>query len=170
MTRTAILGVGSPFGDDRAGWLVIDALKAELDERGHAPAGLTLAALDRPGAALLEQLRGADRAVLIDAARGAGSPGTVARLDAAQLEANPTLSSHGFGVAEVLALGAALNALPPALTVLAIAIDGDCRGADVSDAVRGAATRLARELRRWVEGDVSCDRTFREARAARSGE
>jgi hydrogenase maturation protease len=157
MKRTAILGIGSPFGNDRAGWLVIDALQASLDARGQVPSGLTLAALDRPGTALLEHLRGADRAVLIDAARGAGAPGTVVQLDAAQLEANPTLSSHGFGVAEALALGAALKALPPELTVLAIVIDGSSRSVDVSDTVRSAATRLACELQRWIQADVACD-------------
>lgn len=166
MTRTVILGIGSPFGDDRAGWLVIDALQAELGERERACFGLTLVALDRPGAALLEHLRGAKRAVLIDAARGAGAPGTVLRLDAAQLETDPTLSSHGFGVAEALALGAALKALPPELTVLAIATDGNPRSADVSDTVRGAASRLARELQRWVQDDVACDRALRQAFAA----
>ncbi len=166
MKRTAIVGVGSPFGDDRAGWLVIDALQARLDQRGQAPAGLTLVALDRPGAALLEHLRGADRAVLIDAARGTEAPGTVVRLGAAQLEANPTLSSHGFGVAEALALGSALQALPPELIVLAIATDGNSSSADVSDAVRGAANRLARELQRWLQGDVACDRALRHALAA----
>ena len=166
MTRTAILGVGSPFGDDRAGWLVIDALKAKLDEHERACAGLQLAALDRPGAALLEHLRGADRAVLIDAVRGAWAPGTVVRLDPARLDANRQVSSHGFGVAEAFALGAALNALPPELTVLAIAIDGNSRSVDVSEAVRGAATRLACELQRWVQDDVTCDRAFRHALAA----
>lgn len=163
MTRTVIVGVGSPFGDDRAGWLVIDALQAHLDQCGQAPAGLTLVALDRPGASLLDHLRGADRAVLIDAARGTEAPGTVARLDATQLESIPTLSSHGFGVAEALALGSALQALPPELIVLAIATDGNSRRADVSDAVRGAATRLARELLCCVQGDATCDRALRPA-------
>ena len=165
MTRTAIVGVGSPFGDDRAGWLVIDALQAELGGRERASFDLTLVALDRPGAALLEHLRGAQRAVLIDAARGTEAPGTVARLDATQLESIPTLSSHGFGVAEALALGSALQALPPELIVLAIATDGNSRSADVSDAVRGAANRLARELQRWIQGDVACDRALRPATA-----
>jgi hydrogenase maturation protease len=151
MTRTAILGIGSPFGGDRAGWLVIDALGAKLDEHERASAGLALVALDRPGAALLEHLRGVDRAVLIDAVRGAGAEGTVLRLDAAQLEANPRMSSHGFGVAEALALGAALKALPPELTVLAIATDGDVGSTDVSVALRSAVARLADDLLRWIQ-------------------
>ncbi len=45
MTRVRILGIGSPAGDDRAGWLVVDALR----ERGLAhAAGVELDKLDRP--------------------------------------------------------------------------------------------------------------------------
>ncbi|HTN49631.1 MAG TPA: hydrogenase maturation protease [Burkholderiaceae bacterium] len=160
MKRTAILGIGSPFGDDRAGWLVIDTLQASLDEHERASAGLTLAALDRPGAELLEHLRGADRAVLIDAVRDAGAPGAVVRLDPAQLEATVHVSSHGLGVAEALALGAALQALPPEFTVLGIATDGDPRRTDMSVAVQGAALHLARELQRWIRDGAACQREF----------
>jgi hydrogenase maturation protease len=155
--RTAIVGIGSHFGDDRAGWLVIDALEATLDRQVRAAAGVTLVALDRPGAMLLEHLRGVDRAVLVDSVRGGGAAGTLLRLDASQLQADRQVSSHGFGVAEALLLGAALNVLPPELTVLALATGPGTTGTNPSPQVRRGVARLARELRRWVKDGATRD-------------
>ncbi len=75
-----ILGIGSPAGDDQAGWLVVDALsELGLDARE----GVVLAKLDRPGANLVAKFESAEHVVLIDAmqsgelrpARLAGIPG-----------------------------------------------------------------------------------------------
>lgn len=153
MKRTAIVGVGSPFGDDRAGWLVIEALAAANDEPTRAAAGVTLVALDRPGTVLLEHLRDVDRAVVIDALRGGAAPGTILRLDAGQLQADGRISSHGVGVAEALSLGAMLRMLPPQLALFAIAVGPDAESAVVSVRVRRAARRLAHCLQRWLEND-----------------
>ncbi len=151
MTRTAILGIGSPFGDDRAGWLVIDALTA--DRAAGERTGLVLAALDRPGAALLDSLRNAERAVLIDAVDATGhgvAPGTLLALEPQQLSAVARLSSHGFGVAEALALATAIGALPAELTVVGITIAPGALEAEPSAPVRAAALRLADRLQTWL--------------------
>lgn len=148
--RTAIVGVGSPFGDDRAGWLVVDALSALLDEQARAAAGLLLAALDRPGAMLLEALGGVDRAVVVDAVVCGEAAGTVIEMDAAGLGKGARFSSHGFGVAEALALGAALGRLPRELRVVGIAVDAVSGSAEVSEAVRSGVERVAAELRGWA--------------------
>ena len=46
MSRIRILGIGSPSGDDQAGWLVVDAL-------AETGVGAELRKLDRPGATLV---------------------------------------------------------------------------------------------------------------------
>ena len=141
LRRTTILGVGSPYGDDRAGWLVIE----RLDAAGAQP-GVTTLALDRPGAALLEHLRDVDRAIVIDALRSGAAPGTIQRLDTADLYAQAQLSTHEIGVAQALALGARLGRLPSEVIVFGIEADPEATGAGVSAAVQRAAATLAAQL------------------------
>jgi len=58
---------------------------------------------------LLELFEGADRVVLVDAARGPGAPGTAEAvpLDAAQ--PLPIQSTHGLGLAEALGVASELD-------------------------------------------------------------
>lgn len=112
-----ILGIGSPFGDDKLGWEVITALRQSLQQSSliqRLPAHqISLATCDRPGSRLLELMQGADLVVLIDAVSSDAPVGTLLRLQGEQIEtADGLLSSHGFGVASALALAKALNALP----------------------------------------------------------
>jgi len=157
VTRTAILGIGSPHGDDRVGWLAIEALDETLPAAERAAAGVTTLALDRPGLALLAHLHGAQRAVLIDALAGDDEAGTVAVADAAQLRgAAGGLSTHDAGVAEALAMGEALGLLPPELTVVGIAVGSCLPGTASGAAASVAAGRVARRLARWLRegGDL----------------
>lgn len=97
-----ILGIGSPSGDDQAGWLVVDALRARGVEAGGR---IALAKLDRPGASLLARLEGADHVILVDALQSDGTPGEIHRwIDVDWSLAGADLSSHGFGVLAALAL------------------------------------------------------------------
>ena len=168
MKRTAIVGVGSPTGDDRAGWIALEALEAQFTAPERAAAGVTTAVLDRPGAALLEYLRDVERAVVVDALRG-GVPGSLVllRVDHLQRDAART-STHGIGVAEALALGAALKLLPPELVVIGITIDECSAAAEVSAPVRRAAPLLARHLAAWARaGAVAWPPRLEEAAFAR---
>ena len=116
---TLVLGIGSPFGADRLGWLALDALASAGLERSRP--GLRLLKLDRPGSRLLATLDGAEQALLIDALDGPGAPGALRRVDPAELGARGSgLSGHRFGVAEALALARALGALPPRLALFGI--------------------------------------------------
>lgn len=153
----AVVGIGSPAGDDRAGWLVAQALATRRGVR--VPAGVEVRMLDRPGPALLEAIAGVDVAVLVDAMRSGAVRGTVRRFDLAgalTLRSAP-VSSHGFGLAETLALGAALERLPPVLVVYAIEGGGFGPESPASAAVAGAArvcagciaAELERVMARW---------------------
>jgi len=114
-----IIGLGSPFGDDRVGWRVAEALAAIL-----SPAQARILSLDRPGPALLEELAGEAPVILIDAAATDDPAGTPYRLDdSAGASAAETVSSHGLGLAQTLQLGRALGLLPPQLDLYLISID-----------------------------------------------
>lgn len=140
MNRTRILGVGSPSGDDQAGWLTIDALAA----LHHA---FELHKLDRPGAGLIERFDGAARVIVIDAMHGGGAVGTIRRFARADWPAyTHGVSSHGFGVAEALALAGALGALPLELTLYGIEIARVAPDQPAGSAVHAAARTLAQRL------------------------
>ncbi len=139
-----ILGIGSPSGDDQAGWLVVDALRARgVEAGGH----VALAKLDRPGASLLARLEGADHVILVDALQSDGTPGEIHRwIDVDWSLAGADLSSHGFGVLAALALAQALGSLPQRVEVVGIEIASAEPGAPVSPSVRQAVAQLAERL------------------------
>jgi hydrogenase maturation protease len=110
-----VIGVGSPFGADRLGWLAVDHL-AKV-----GPADCEWFKLDRPGSRLLDYLKRPDRVVIIDAVVWGEQPGGIRRLSLSDLQRFQGLSSsHGFGLAETLALGAELDRLPQALQLFGI--------------------------------------------------
>lgn len=121
MSRICILGIGSPAEGDRIGWELAEALR-RFDWCGCFPQHeITIDVADRPGSRLLDLFAGADLAVVIDAMQSGAPPGTVCRIEPDQLQTAQGLhSTHGFGVAGALALGAALGRLPPRLVVYGI--------------------------------------------------
>lgn len=135
-----VIGVGSPFGDDTAGWRVIEHLQ------GRGLPGVELVRLDRPGAGLIPWLDGADHVVVIDALRSGTEAGTVSLLEPEALAGLPASpSSHGLGVAHALQLASAIGALPPRLDIYAIEL-GTVDGDGLSPAVERAALDLADRL------------------------
>ncbi len=67
-----VLGLGSPFGDDRLGWEAVARL---------AQAGVAGAVLVRDGVDLLLELEGHDEVIVIDASNPAGCPGRVRKIE-----------------------------------------------------------------------------------------
>ena len=143
---TRVIGVGSPFGDDRAGWEVAAALEATLRSAGVSSLRIEIHACDRPGAALVRLLAGVQHAVIIDAALSAGSrAGSIRWLGDHEIAARRAVSSHGFGLAEALALARALGDAPSRVSVLAIStthLDGEA----LSDPVRAAVPVAVQEI------------------------
>ena len=113
---TRVVGVGSPHGDDRIGWDLIEALTA-----AGPPAGVEAVCLRTP-LDLLEHLDGCETLVVVDACRGGGSPGTIVEVDRDLLatEGAAGSSSHGLGLREALALAEALGRLPPRVIVFGV--------------------------------------------------
>ncbi|MBI2779823.1 MAG: hydrogenase maturation protease [Gammaproteobacteria bacterium] len=123
MTPIRIIGIGSPFGDDRLGWEAVEAIRRSgLLE--YFPQGLvSVQSCDRPASGLLMLMEGAAHVILIDAMRSGAVPGKILRLQDEEIEMESALlSSHGFGVAESLALGGALGMLPARLVLYGVEV------------------------------------------------
>lgn len=147
--RGRILGIGSPYGDDCAGWLLARALRDGAS--GLSPARWDIHELDRPGLALLGWFEGAHHVVLLDAMVGGGEPGQLRELGIDRLGTLvKTWSSHGIGVAEAVQLAAAVGKLPGALRVFGLEINpsptGDTASAALLAVIPAAARRLVRLL------------------------
>ena len=148
MNGVRILGIGSPSGDDQAGWLVVDALLASGLLGGRE---VVVEKLDRPGANLIRLLENASRVILVDAMQGNDQVGQIRRFDQKDWPGYcHGLSSHGFGVLDALSLARELGSLPPRLDLYGIEIGsckpGDAPGAGVQDAARQLAQLIAAEL------------------------
>lgn len=137
--RIHIIGIGSPFGDDRLGWVAAKALRHGHDMHA-APAGLVeISILDRPGVLLPIHWRSADCVILLDAVRSGAAPGTWHGLEADQLTgADRGYSSHGFGLAAAVELARALGELPSRLLLRGIETDLSWKEFSLSPAVAAA--------------------------------
>ena len=154
MSRIRILGVGSPSGDDQAGWLVIDA----LSNSGLRTGGdLHIEKLDRPGVSLIPLLAQADWVILIDAMVSSALPKAPgeSRARAGQIrhfdkqswpDYHHGLSSHGLGVLESLSLARELGELPARMDVYGIEAERVQTGCPAGETVQASAQRLAAHI------------------------
>jgi hydrogenase maturation protease len=112
MGSTCVVGLGSPHGDDRFGWLVADHIAQEIKRCGIAVVDVRHA---RSPAQLLDWLEGVERLLLIDACHGLDCPGHWLRVDWPAQEFQRVLGSgsHDCSVWQTLELAAALGQLPP---------------------------------------------------------
>jgi hydrogenase maturation protease len=114
-----ILCIGSPHEPDNLGFLAAHTLMGHFD-----PAKVEVMALDRPGPRLIEHMRGANTVILVDAVKSGAAPGTLHRLEGHSLDslvAHHT-SSHGFGLADTLALAERMEELPPHLKFIGLEV------------------------------------------------
>lgn len=113
MIKTLILGIGSPFGDDRAGWLVVEELEQVSAVREMVAKNLLiLEVADRPGINLINWLLGDyQRIILIDMVKtNLEISGSIYKLQANEIIGfSGMLSSHSLGVSASLALAKELG-------------------------------------------------------------
>ena len=119
MTPVRVIGIGSPHGADRSGWMLIEILReAGLEQRFP---DISLQQCTVP-AHLVSLLKGCRLAILVDAIEG--MTGSVTRLQADDLAGCDSLYAlHGFGVAEALALVEALLDPPPWVVLFAVGVE-----------------------------------------------
>jgi len=100
--KTLVIGVGNPFRhDDGIGPAIIKILQIEDNQAFILVDGGT------DGLALLDQLTGYKKAIIVDAVQMMAKPGTVKLFTPAEAKINiksDVLSTHGFGLAEMLKL------------------------------------------------------------------
>jgi hydrogenase maturation protease len=147
LSSLLVIGVGNRFGrDDGVGPAVIDRVRQLCPDTPAVEA-------DGEPARLVEAWDNADLVILVDAVRSGAPAGTCHRLVIESDDEAPglgslrsTTSSHGAGVAEAWALGAALGRTPRRLVVLGV--EGACfePGHGLSDAVARAVVRTARSV------------------------
>ena len=128
--KVAVIGIGESMrGDDAAG---IEAVG--LWERLHAATsgqpGIRVQLIQQSGLELLDALKDVDAAVLVDALQPGSQPGSVRILEIGELDASATNggSSHGWGVAETLALGRTLRTLRRDIAVRCVGIEAQQLG------------------------------------------
>jgi hydrogenase maturation protease len=108
---------------------------------------------DAPGLELLEQLEGADAAIIVDAVSSDSSPGTIRVMSSIpDSHWSPgEKTAHGFGVAETLALAKATGARLPEQLIL-IGIEGHqyALGEELSSPVRSAIPQVVEEIQKAI--------------------
>jgi hydrogenase maturation protease len=151
--RLKVIGVGNEWrGDDAVGLLVARRLQADqLPQVEIAECRGTLTAVR-------EAWNDTAGVIVVDAVVSGGPPGAIYRFNAhgggvpVQLSRSP--SSHGWGVAEALALGKVLQELPPFLIIYGIEGQNFGPGQEVSqeveEAIPEAVCRIRREIQTWL--------------------
>ena len=144
--RTIVLGLGNPIlGDDAVGCRVAEALAPRLKDK----ADIDVEPFYRGGIALMEQLVGYERAVIVDSIQGlGGEAGTIHRLT---LEDLPTLyanSPHDASLKAALELGRSLGAaLPSEIIIFAVEIQNQLDFSErLSPAIEASVTRLVERV------------------------
>lgn len=129
-----VIGIGNEYrGDDALGLLVV----RKLAERKLA--GIEIIEASGEGTELIELMKDAPAAILVDAARSGAAAGTILRFEMGNspLPGNFSAhSTHAFGIAEALEMARALNQLPPRLIVFGIEGQNFELGSEMSQEIR----------------------------------
>jgi hydrogenase maturation protease len=152
-----IIGIGSPFADDRAGWSVVETLGASRQVAAYGEQ-VVVAVCRSPVSELLSILMNIDTAIVVDAVRYCGAPGTIYRLtdmDSAP-PATKDLSSHGIDLRTMYALAETLGHCPGTMIFYGIEAGPDGEpGLAMCQSVGRAVARVVEDIRRDVENYFS---------------
>ena len=110
-----VVGVGSPHGDDRVGWRLVEDLAES------AGPGVEAVAVAQP-LDLLDHLDGCSALIVVDACRAGRAPGIGGGLDLAGGPARVRGfgSTHGLDLAMALEMADVLGRLPPSVLLFAV--------------------------------------------------
>lgn len=118
-TRLLVLGLGNPLcRDDGVGVAAV----SDLARRYRPPDGAVVLDGGTLGLSLLPHLEDAEDAILVDAIRDDAAPGTLVRLEGAEVRpaVEARLSVHQVGVADLFAAAELLGRLPRRLVLLGL--------------------------------------------------
>jgi len=121
LSKTAIIGIGSPQKDDDFGWQMVDQLLENKKVISLKQKGLSLFKLDRPGITLAEHIKPYEHVLIIDAIKANQTNPPFICIDASHLiSTSNQISSHEVGVIESVALLESLQVLPEQLVIFGI--------------------------------------------------
>lgn len=139
-----VLGIGSPFGNDQVGWMVVERLKQQLSLYPEIMPFLILESHDRPGVRLIELLAGFDTVFIIDAVKSGCPVGTIHHFQKEDiLEPKNQFSTHGISVPQALQLACVLGELPKNLIFYGIEIDEITFNQETSDWLKKSISDLS---------------------------
>ena len=115
MTKPLVVGLGSHFGDDQAGWLILDQLR----ELGYPDCDLHKA---QHPADILGVIAHSQRLVICDACQGAGRAGTIHcwPWPSEQMLKMQSRGTHDMGLNEVLGVASGLGWRPSTVEIWAV--------------------------------------------------
>ncbi len=139
--RGVVIGIGNRFRrDDSIGLQVLDAVTPRL------PSCVDAVESNGDAVALVSTFENAALAVLVDAVRSGGKPGTIYRFDGShRLPAKffHAASSHVLGLSEALELARALDRLPERIVVVGIEAGDVSHGELLTPAAAAALPRAS---------------------------
>jgi hydrogenase maturation protease len=145
-----VLGLGNVLlGDDGLGAAAV----ARLERDYCIPPGVRLEDGGTLGLSLLDLLADSDHVILVDAVRTDDPPGTLVRLDGANVmdAVRERLSPHQVGVADLLDTARLINCYPTAVTLLGLVPDAIDLAVVRSSAVVGGLDELVSAIVREVQ-------------------
>ncbi|MBK8275267.1 MAG: hydrogenase maturation protease [Nitrospira sp.] len=150
-SRIRIIGLGNGMrGDDAVGLLVAHRLRQEIGDR------VDVIEAEMAGVDLVELMKGANVAILVDAARSGQAAGTIHRLDGSAGSISAPIfprSSHAIGTADALELARAMGVLPATVIVYGVEVENTEVGRPLSSAV---AKVLEQVVGRIVQDCEAC--------------
>ena len=144
-TPLLILGLGNLLlGDDGLGPVAVDQLTRLYD----VPEGVTVLDGGTLGLSLLPYLEDAERAILVDAIRGDGPPGTLIRIEGEEVApaVAARLSPHQIGVADLLDGARWRDRYPAYLVLLGLVPQGLDLRVGLSPALAAAMPSLVERI------------------------
>lgn len=147
--KRLILGVGNSFRrDDGIGPAVIQALQA-----GDELQGANLLDGGTDGFSLLEYMKGYDEVLVVDAVDMGLNPGSIRMFSPAEARMTiqaDALSTHGFGLAEVIALMETLN-IETELNILGVQVKDISFGEEMSPEVSETIPELLERVKEFMK-------------------
>jgi len=149
---TLIAGIGSPHGDDQAGWRVAERLASECDS-----AQLTVCSVKSP-VALLDWLDGIRRLIICDACQGLGRIGEVRRWvwPDCELASVAWSGTHDLPLPAVLQLADRLGRLPQSVVIWSVEGAESETLTPLSAEVAAALPKLVADITKEVHQDQPC--------------
>jgi hydrogenase maturation protease len=138
---TTVVGLGSPFGDDQAGWRLVEL----LEQRPDVPAQLKII---HEATQLVDELAGCRKLIVVDACRGGMRSGALSRLSwpDPRIRQYHNHSTHGVGLCNALQLAERLGRIPPSVEIFGIEIGNDRPHDEMTQEVALAVADLVKTI------------------------